>query len=344
MRCIFSLLLFLSVTSFSVAQGGDQTPPGEVPVYLPSSYDPEIASPLVIFLHGFAPLTPVWYDILLPLQKDANSHGYIFAKPNGSVDGLGDYYWNATDACCDMFGNNPDHVSYILALVESIQQQYNIDPQRIHLVGHSNGGFMCHRMACESPETFASVVSISGAMWYDESHCQPSAPIHVLQIHGTLDPIILWTGGLLGLTWYPGVNTTVEFWAAHNGCSTTATNAGSFNFDWLIWFDETTRWAYEGCSDATSGSTELWEIAFGTHFPSMSAEGMNALFNYLDTHIKPTLPCISDVNGDQQVNVTDILFLISEWGSTSSITDLDGDGIVAISDLLIMIGAWGPCQ
>ena len=136
MRIVLILLLFLTMSQFTHAQWDDQTPPNEVPVYLPSDYDPAEQFPLVIFLHGYAPLTTVWYDILLPLQEDANNHGYIFAKPNGSQDGLGDFYWNATDACCDIWGNDPDHVEYLLALVDSIQTQYNVDPQRIHLIGH----------------------------------------------------------------------------------------------------------------------------------------------------------------------------------------------------------------
>ena len=45
--------------------------------------------------------------------------------------------------------------------VDAIEAEYNIDPRRIHLIGHSNGGFMCHRMACEAPDMFASVVSLT---------------------------------------------------------------------------------------------------------------------------------------------------------------------------------------
>jgi len=344
MRVILLVYVVTCLTAVLQAQWDDQTPPNEVEIYLPSDYNPKVKTPLVIFLHGFAPLTPAWYDILLPLQKDAVNNGYIYAEPDGSVDGLGEYYWNATDACCDMFGNNPDHVGYILALVESIQQQYNIDPQRIHLVGHSNGGFMCHRMACESPQTFASIVSIAGAMWNEEFNCEPSEPIHVLEIHGTFDYIIWWVGGVIGLTPYPGVNTTIEFWATHNGCSTTATNGGNFDLDWLIWFDETTRWIYEGCNDSVAGSAELWEVTAGDHFPAMSDEGIHALFEYLDTHSKSIPECRSDLNSDQYVNVSDILFLLGEWGESNSVADLNEDGTVSISDLLILIGEWGPCK
>jgi len=344
MRIVLILLSVIIISRFTHAQWNDQIPPNEVPVYLPPDYDPTEKFPLVIFLHGYAPLTTAWYDILLPLQKDANAKGYIFAKPDGSQDGLGEFYWAATDACCDMWGNEPDHVSYILALVDSIQKKYNIDPQRIHLVGHSNGGFLCHRMACEAPERFASVVSISGAMWYDPSNCTPTEPIHVLSIHGTFDPIIWWLGGLIGLTPYPGVNTSTEYWATHNGCSTDATNDGSFDFDWFILFDETTRWVYENCNDPEAGSAELWEVSAAGHFPSMSTEGIDMLFEYLDTHSKPIANCNADLNSDQQVTVQDLLFLIGEWGSKKSTADLNNDSIVNVSDVLMLIKAWGPCD
>ena len=346
MRIVLILLLVLAMSQFTHAQWDDQTPPDEVPVYLPDDYDSNVPSPLVIFLHGWAPISPIWYDILVPIQDDASDHGYIFAKPAGSTDPLGDYYWNATDACCDMFNENPEHVSYLLALVDSIKENYNVDPKRIHLVGQSNGGFMCHRMACEAPEIFASVVSLCGAMWNEEANCEPTEPIHVLQIHGTLDPIILWLGGWLPPKFYPypNVNTTVEFWATHNGCTTDATDAGSFNFDDFVLFDETTRWVYDQCDEPSAGSTELWEVFLGSHFPVISTKGIEMIFNYLDTHTKPESACIADMTGDYQVNVSDVLFMLGEWGQTDSPADINQDGVVDVNDLLILIAAWGPCE
>jgi polyhydroxybutyrate depolymerase len=343
MRRLFLLILFFSFTASAQGQWPGQTPPDDVPLYLPVDYDPSEQTPLVIFLHGYAPLTTAWYDILLPLQEDANENGYIFAKPNGSQDGLGEFYWNATDACCDMWGNDPDHVGYIIALVQSIQEQYNIDPARIHLIGHSNGGFMCHRMACEVPELFASVVSISGAMWNDPTECQPNAPIHVLQIHGTIDPVIFWLGGYIGFTPYPSASTSASYWAMRHGCSTTATNAGNFDLDWFILFNETTRWVYESCHDSQAGSVELWQINAGGHFPAISTEGIAALFHYLDTHTNPQLSCLADLDSDQQVAIEDLLVVIGEWGSDDSIADINDDATVDITDLLIIIKAWGPC-
>jgi hypothetical protein len=139
------------------------------------------------------------------------------------------------------------------------------------------------------------------------------------------------------------VNTTTEYWATHNGCSTTATNGGSFDFDWFIFFDETTRWIYESCDDTSAGSTELWEVSTAGHFPSISEEGIDALFTYLDTHINQMPVCSADLNDDQHVNVSDVLFMIGAWGLTNSPADINNDGTVNVSDLLVLLGAWGPC-
>lgn len=54
-------------------------------------------------------------------------------------------------------------------------------------------------------------------------------------------------------------------------------------------------------------------------------------------------PCPADLTGDGQVNVSDLLGVIGDWGATSGPADVNGDGIVNVGDLLEVIGAWGPC-
>jgi hypothetical protein len=50
-----------------------------------------------------------------------------------------------------------------------------------------------------------------------------------------------------------------------------------------------------------------------------------------------------DVNGDGNVGVDDLLYIIAAWGSDDPLADLNEDGIVGVDDLLLLIGAWGPC-
>jgi hypothetical protein len=56
------------------------------------------------------------------------------------------------------------------------------------------------------------------------------------------------------------------------------------------------------------------------------------------------LPCPADCNvpTDGQVNVTDFLALLSQWGNVGSSCDIDGGG-VGVTDFLALLAAWGPC-
>ena len=44
----------------------------------------------------------------------------MLVMPDGKVNTLGYQYWNATDACCDIFGSGVDDVAYIAGLIEEV--------------------------------------------------------------------------------------------------------------------------------------------------------------------------------------------------------------------------------
>jgi len=59
----------------------------------------------------------------------------------------------------------------------------------------------------------------------------------------------------------------------------------------------------------------------------------------------PLESCLGDVNNDGVVNVSDLLILLSEWGTCDDcISDLNEDGQVNVSDLLLLLGQWGECS
>ena len=54
--------------------------------------------------------------------------------------------------------------------------------------------------------------------------------------------------------------------------------------------------------------------------------------------------CTGDTNGDGQVNVTDLLQVILDWGmGAGAAGDVNADGTVNVSDLVQVVLAWGPC-
>ena len=73
--------------------------------------------------------------------------------------------------------------------------------------------------------------------------------------------------------------------------------------------------------------------------PAMSANSP-AIGVYLNA---TALACPEDTNGDDVVDVADLLAIIAAWGSNNASADLDGNGIVDVADLLMIISAWGPC-
>ncbi len=55
-------------------------------------------------------------------------------------------------------------------------------------------------------------------------------------------------------------------------------------------------------------------------------------------------PCPWDLDGNGQVNVTDLLALLAAWGTDPGAPpDFDGNGSVDVTDLLAFLGRWGPC-
>ncbi len=58
----------------------------------------------------------------------------------------------------------------------------------------------------------------------------------------------------------------------------------------------------------------------------------------------PGPPCPADLDDDGLVGITDLIALLSAWGSDpGGPPDLDGDGVVGITDLIALLAAWGPC-
>lgn len=57
-----------------------------------------------------------------------------------------------------------------------------------------------------------------------------------------------------------------------------------------------------------------------------------------------TAPCPADLNGDNAVDVLDLLDVLAAWGGPGGVpADLNGDGSIDVLDLLQLLAAWGPC-
>jgi len=252
--------------------------------------------PLFIELHGFtnAATDPTpWFGEETANQfiPEAQKRGIITVLPHGSYDPLlGHWFWNATDACCDLEKSNPNDIGYLMAVIQDVESKYNIDDKRIFAFGHSNGGFMVNRLACDQADKIAAVVSLAGETYTDQCKCAASAAIGYLQVQGDADMTVPYAGGhpenIVALPDAPGAIETTQDWAKKNRCSATAdTSQPMIQLMTISSGPDTKKLVYDtGCEG--NGETELWTIHLGPHSPSFNSSWAPAVFDWLMAHPK----------------------------------------------------------
>jgi polyhydroxybutyrate depolymerase len=145
----------------------------------------------------------------------ADREGFIVVYPEGFKRG-----WADGRGITHADKRGVDDVAFIDRLVKVFQKRFSIDPTRIYIAGHSNGGFMAQRLAIEHSHHFAAVAVVAASLseWL-ETRFTPSRPMPILFINGTADPVTSYVGGRQpGGARVLSVEDTVKIWAHFNGC------------------------------------------------------------------------------------------------------------------------------
>jgi len=147
---------------------------GGFSIYVPETYTPDVAWPLVMALHGGA---GNGRGFLWSWLRDARSHGAILVAPTA----LGDT-WALQGPDADT-----PNLSRILELVRG---RWNVDPGRLLLTGMSDGGTFSYVSGLEGGSPFTHLAPISAAFhpilaqMADRDRLS-GLPIHI--VHGVLD-------------------------------------------------------------------------------------------------------------------------------------------------------------
>jgi len=252
--------------------------------FIPSSYSKGTSLPLVVLLHGYG-ATGAMQESYMKFESVAETNKFILVYPDGTVDSSGRRFWNATDACCDFSSAVADDV-YLLSILKEMESNYSIDAKRIYFVGHSNGGFMSYRMACKYPDRIAAIASLAGASYFKTTDCGAKSPVSVLQVHGTKDGTILYDGGQILGTSYPGAVASASQWATFNQCTQNAvTRSTKFDLEPNIAGDETSVTAWTNCQN--SSEVELWTMEGAAHIPTLKSTFATKIWEFFAAHPKP---------------------------------------------------------
>lgn len=217
-------------------------------LFIPSGYDGSEALPLVFNLHG-AGSNAFEQEFYAQMNPIGEANNFFICYGNG-IENVWNVGWE--------FGTSTDDVGFISNLIDSLSASYEIDARRIYSCGMSNGGFLSYRLACELNDRIAAVASVTGA-FAPNFECNPGQSVPALEIHGTADPVVPYTGSEAVNIPIPDV---VNFWVENNGCPS---EPDSTRIEDTNMMDSSTadRFDYLGCDNETEVS--LIRINDGGH-------------------------------------------------------------------------------
>jgi len=166
-------------------------------LFVPSTYDPQKRSPLVVDLHGLN-ITPLQQILFDGTTDFAERYGFIVLAPMGfNVSS----WWGsragtpvaaaAVKPGGDVRYSNTELAEIdTLTLLKSIREQYAIDSDRIYLMGHSMGGAGTYYLGGKYNDIWAGLAPISGAGGIADGAAERYRSLPTLIMHGAKDSIV----------------------------------------------------------------------------------------------------------------------------------------------------------
>jgi len=147
----------------------------------------------------------------------ADREGFLAVYPDGI-----ERSWNDGRGTTAADPQGIDDVGFVAALIDHLAQRFVIDRSRIYAAGMSNGAIFSFRLGCELSDRLTAIAAVSGMMAEAVvPSCAPSAPLSVLVLKGTADPLTPYEGGETRKGRGGRVLSapeTADYWAKRNGC------------------------------------------------------------------------------------------------------------------------------
>jgi Dipeptidyl aminopeptidases/acylaminoacyl-peptidases len=162
----------------------------EYAVFVPSKYDKAKKTPLIFALHGLYsnPRQILSYKGFADL---AEKHGYILAAPMG----YNPRGWYGQVTRVGRQNGDPDNLAElsekdVMNVFEIVRKDYNIDPDRTYLMGHSMGGGGTFHIAMKHPEHWAALAPIAPAIFHPVKDLEKIKNIPIILVQGDKDDLV----------------------------------------------------------------------------------------------------------------------------------------------------------
>lgn len=159
------------------------------------------------------------------LIDKATKEGFILALPEGSSRFGKLETWNAGGCCAYAMREKIDDIGFIRSMINELVRTPAVDPNRVYVVGLSNGGMMAERVAIELGDRIAGAAVFVGALFGNEP--KPVAAVPMLIVNAEKDEQVPVAGGTSttgivrrsqGMPYRPS-RYAATFWVAANRCT-----------------------------------------------------------------------------------------------------------------------------
>jgi polyhydroxybutyrate depolymerase len=221
-------------------------------LHIPKIYKKTKPAPLVVAMHGGTGNMKVQsQDKFYGLISKSEKAGTLIVFPNGysQLRSGALATWNSGECCGDARDTKSDDVGFIKAMLEKLKKQVSVKDDQVFAIGMSNGGMMAYRLACEIPEFFKGIASVTGTD--NTISCSPKKAVRILHIHAKDDPNVLFNGGAgknafkdkSKINNFKSVPSTIAKWRGLYSCSPEAKQT--------LKTKKAACELYQGCQDGT---------------------------------------------------------------------------------------------
>ncbi len=156
-------------------------------LFVPATYKQDIQYPLVLWLHGAG---GAGTDNRAQISRDqvSGTHTWTKAQNQAKYPAFVLAPQSPTNWVSSGLDRLSPEMSLVLAILDAVRAEFNIDPGRIFVAGQSDGGIGTWNLIMQRPALFAAAIPLCGGG--DSSRAGLIANLPVWAFHGARDSVI----------------------------------------------------------------------------------------------------------------------------------------------------------